>query len=344
MRAATRSPRRYTAVPSRQQGRVDREGQVGDAGRRRPRCRSRRAPRGRPPPVDRVRGHIPRWRRTWRSGSRLRTTMATAQAIAAPRMPYSGISTTLSPTLTARATVLLRRLSQLRPAISSTESTGPHSRREQHGQRQDDHHVGGDLVALAEDAHQGGARTLRSPGRAARRRSCSRAWRPGRPSWRPGLAPREQRAELRGERLLDRLDEQLSEHDEPGGRGVERGVGRRRQRRHQHDVGALQRGLGDPRDRPGRGVGPELAGQRSPRRDRPPDRGCAPAAPGATRRPPRDQARRAATRPGRARARPRRRGTPPGRRGPGPRAGRCSRPRPSAAWSPRPRVAASTSS
>ena len=41
-----------------------------------------------------------------------------------------------------------------------------------------------------------------------------------------GLAPREQRAELRRERLLHGLDEQLSEHDEPGGRGVERGVGR----------------------------------------------------------------------------------------------------------------------
>ncbi len=52
--------------------------------------------------------------------------MATDQAIAAPRIPSIGISTMLRPTLTASATTLLPRLCQLRPAISSAESTEPH--------------------------------------------------------------------------------------------------------------------------------------------------------------------------------------------------------------------------
>ena len=58
------------------------------------------------------------------------------------------------------------------------------------------------------------------------------------------LVSRRANSELRwGERLLHGLDEQLAQHDEPGGRGVQRGVGRRRQRRHQHDVGTLQRAV-----------------------------------------------------------------------------------------------------
>ena len=39
------------------------------------------------------------------------------------------------------------------------------------------------------------------------------------------------------------------EHDEPGRGGVERRLGGGGQGSHQHDVGALQRGLGDPGDR-----------------------------------------------------------------------------------------------
>ncbi len=40
------------------------------------------------------------------------------------------------------------------------------------------------------------------------------------------------------------------------------------ERRHQHDVGALEGRLDDPGDGPGRGVGPELAGEDQPRRRR----------------------------------------------------------------------------
>ena len=51
--------------------------------------------------------------------------MDTDQEMAAPRIPSSGMSTKFRATLTTRAMVLLARLSQLRPAMSSTESTGP---------------------------------------------------------------------------------------------------------------------------------------------------------------------------------------------------------------------------
>ncbi len=55
----------------------------------------------------------------------LRRTVAIAQVIAAPVMPATGISTKFRPMLSTRAVVVFHRLSQLRPAISSTESAGP---------------------------------------------------------------------------------------------------------------------------------------------------------------------------------------------------------------------------
>ena len=246
----------------------------------------------------------------------LRATIATAQDRAAPRMPASGIRTRFRPTSIARAIVLLRRLSQLRPAMSSTASTGPHAVASSIVSDKMTTTSDADCVVVAEHAHQRGREAgqdeVQRPGRRHAPQRGGLVDRVGLSS----LTAGEQSRDLRRQCLLDGLDEQLPEHDEPGCGGVQRRVRRGGQGRHQHDVGPLQRGLGDPRDGPRRGVGPELTGQGAPRR-------------GDLR------SRRSALRPGRAASHPRR---------PGPTRRAVTRPAPAASVPPPARYVTRTAS
>ena len=58
-------------------------------------------------------------------GSALLTKIAAAQAVAAPEMPASGISSTFKERLVTSAAMLLTRLWTLLPIISRAMSTGP---------------------------------------------------------------------------------------------------------------------------------------------------------------------------------------------------------------------------
>ena len=130
-------------------------------------------------------GCAPRWRRRRRSRRR--------------GCPRTGISATLQADVDGQGHGAVAQAEPAAPGHEQHRVDRSARRRQEHGQRQDQHHVGRDVVPLAEDAHQRGREAGQRPGRAARRRSCSRAWRPGRPSWRRRVSPRANRAAICGE-------------------------------------------------------------------------------------------------------------------------------------------------
>ena len=72
------------------------------------------------PPAERVQPHRDR---ELGNGIRLVTPMATAQPMAAPVIPYLGMSSRSRPTFTTTAAIPLARLQLLRPVVISTMST-----------------------------------------------------------------------------------------------------------------------------------------------------------------------------------------------------------------------------
>ena len=112
------------------------------------------------------------------SGSRLRTTIATDHEIAAPRIPWSRDQHHVEPDVHGQRH---GAVAQAQPAASRHQQHGVDGATrggEQHRQRQDEHDVGGHVVALAEDPIRAGANpaSTRYSGQAAIMLQSVAAW------------------------------------------------------------------------------------------------------------------------------------------------------------------------